>query len=98
MDALWALSYLSEQGDEEIEGVLAEDLLPVIVRHLESERSKMVVPALRASGNIVSGNDAQVWRFGCRSQRLWKEYLGICLKDRIGLDSRLYSVCVYLKD
>ncbi|ROT86035.1 putative importin subunit alpha-5 [Penaeus vannamei] len=59
VDALWALSYLSEQGDEEIEGVLGEDLLPVIVRHLESERSKMVVPALRASGNIVSGNDAQ---------------------------------------
>ncbi|XP_047475404.1 importin subunit alpha-3-like [Penaeus chinensis] len=59
VDALWALSYLSEQGDEEIEGVLREDLLPVIVRHLGSDRSQMIVPALRASGNIVSGNDLQ---------------------------------------
>ncbi|XP_042888914.1 importin subunit alpha-4-like [Penaeus japonicus] len=59
VDALWALSYMSEQGDDEVEKVVQEDLLPVLVRHLGSDQTQMIVPALRATGNIVSGSDTQ---------------------------------------
>jgi importin subunit alpha-6/7 len=67
IDAAWALSYLTD-GDEDsrIAPVVALDVLPALVDMLSSSAvagvstaTTLVVPALRAIGNIVSGNDQQ---------------------------------------
>eukprot|EP00804_Cyclotella_cryptica_P001380 CCRYP_020616-RA/>CCRYP_020616-RA protein AED:0.21 eAED:0.21 QI:184/1/1/1/0.66/0.5/4/1925/527 len=57
VDALWALSYISDGNDERIQAVVDCDLAPLLVELLGSEGSNVVTPALRTVGNIVSGND-----------------------------------------
>lgn len=57
IDALWALSYISDGNDERIQAVVDCDLASLLVELLGSEASNIVTPALRTVGNIVSGND-----------------------------------------
>jgi hypothetical protein len=59
IDAMWALSYLTDGNDDDIQAVL--DVVPAkrlvdLAGHFDI---KLVTPALRCIGNIVSGNDAQ---------------------------------------
>lgn len=57
-DALWALSYISDGNDDNIQTVLDTGIIGVIIELLDGE-SNIVTPALRTIGNIVSGNDDQ---------------------------------------
>ena len=57
-DALWALSYVSDGNDDNIQTVLDTGIISTIIELLDAD-SNIVTPALRTVGNIVSGNDDQ---------------------------------------
>ena len=59
VDALWALSYISDGDDDRIQSVVGSGLLDVLIEMLGSDEPSIVTPALRTVGNIVSGNDDQ---------------------------------------
>jgi hypothetical protein len=60
INALWALSYISDGTNDRIAAVLAHGVLPVIIHHLSSGAGKSIeTPALRCLGNIVSGDEHQ---------------------------------------
>lgn len=62
-DACWALSYLSEGNDEQssnaIGMILGAGVASRLVQLLQHSSQNVQTPALRAVGNIVSGNDQQ---------------------------------------
>lgn len=62
-DACWALSYLSEGNDEQssnaIGMILGAGVAARLVQLLHHSSQHVQTPALRAVGNIVSGNDQQ---------------------------------------
>lgn len=55
-DALWCLSYIS---DMKIQEVIDQGCVPYLVSHLFDPNLSIVTPALRALGNLVTGDDAQ---------------------------------------
>ena len=59
VDALWALSYISDGQDERIQAVVNSGIAPILIDLLSSDESSIITPALRTVGNIVSGNDEQ---------------------------------------
>ncbi|KAL7470423.1 hypothetical protein ACHAXS_010646 [Conticribra weissflogii] len=59
VDALWALSYISDGDDECIQTVLDAGVANALIAILEGDAANMITPALRTVGNIVSGNDVQ---------------------------------------
>lgn len=62
VDALWAVNYITGHypDDDSLQIVLDSGVVGGVVRHLASEQKQKIVPALRATGNIVIGNDEQV--------------------------------------
>jgi|TARA_B110000881_G_scaffold217366_1_gene234670 importin subunit alpha-1 len=63
VDALWALSYMTDGSNDQIQGVLdAVDLKRIVPYLAPTWRTVVQVPALRVMGNVVSGNDAQTQR------------------------------------
>lgn len=61
-DACWALSYISDDTNEtndKIQAVCSTGCIPRLVQLLTSQKVKVITPALRTLGNIVTGNDSQ---------------------------------------
>lgn len=58
VDALWALSYISDGEEDHVDAVLRSNVAKMLVEIVGVD-SKMLTPALRTVGNIVTGNDKQ---------------------------------------
>jgi len=56
IDALWGISWTSESYIQE---VIDLGCVPYLVHHLKNNQLSVLIPALRALGNIVTGNDLQ---------------------------------------
>jgi len=59
VDTVWAISYLTDSGEAQIDEVLNSDILKFLVPLLSHNDNKIQTAALRAVGNIVTGTDEQ---------------------------------------
>mmetsp|Transcript_19656 Transcript_19656/g.29343 ORF Transcript_19656/g.29343 Transcript_19656/m.29343 type:complete len:519 (+) Transcript_19656:106-1662(+) len=62
-DALWALSYLSDDTSEfntQIQAVIDNGLVKHVISHLSHASPNVQTPALRCVGNLVFGDDTQI--------------------------------------
>lgn len=62
VDALWATGYIAAMEDEGQQEVVAAGILLDLVRHLGAKERQKIIPALRATANLVVGSDEQVSR------------------------------------
>merc|ERR1712166_918348 len=58
-EAFWALSYLSDGTNDKIQTMIEPGPMRRLVELLSQSSTKIVTPALRTVGNIVTGNDEQ---------------------------------------
>lgn len=59
VDACWTASYLSDGPNSKIQAVIEAGIVPVLVKLMSNPSAKVHIPALRAVGNIVTGDEKQ---------------------------------------
>nr|PVC52016.1 importin alpha [Theileria orientalis] len=67
-DACWALSYISDGSEEQIQAVLDSGACPRLIQLMDHMLAVIQTPSLRTVGNIATGNDRQtqlIVDYGC---------------------------------
>ena len=59
VDAVWALSYLSDGGNDRIALVMENDTTDTLLSSLETQSSTLLRPTIKCLGNFVTGSDFQ---------------------------------------